>query len=140
MEKKTLILDASVIIKWYFEEQDSEKAIRIRDLYRNYIIEIIVPDLLYYEITNAIRFNRNITAREKIRIIKNLFEINLETKVLDTQDFIDALNSADKYDTTIYDTIYYILAKKLNGKYITADQDFYSKVNDKNVELLENWK
>jgi len=140
MEKKTLILDASVIIKWYFEEQDSEKTIRIRDLYRNYIIEIIVPDLLYYEITNAIRFNRNITAREKIRIIKNLFEINLETKVLDTQDFIDALNSADKYDTTIYDTIYYILAKKLNGKYITADQDFYSKVNDKNVELLENWK
>jgi len=139
MEKKTLILDASVIVKWYFEEQDSEKATRIRDLYRNYIIEIIVPDLLYYEVVNAIRFNKNITAREKIRIIKNLFKINLETKVLEKQDFIEALTSADKYDTTIYDTIYYILAKKLNGKYITADQDFYNKINDKYVELIKNW-
>lgn len=140
MEKETLVLDASVIVKWYFKEQNSEKAIRIRDLYRNYIVDIIVPDLLYYEVTNVVRFNNEITNRKKKRIINNLFNINLETRILDKSDFLDALNSAENSDTTIYDTIYYILAKKIDGKYITADQNFYNKINDEHVELIENWK
>ncbi len=140
MEKETLVLDASVIVKWYFEEEGSEQSNKIKELYRNHIIDIIVPDLLYFEFINAVRFNKDLTNREKNRIVKNLFNINLETIALGGSDFVDALNYAEKYDTTIYDTAYYILAMKLNCKYITADQDFYHKIQDKYVDLIENLK
>lgn len=140
MEKETLVVDASVIVKWYFEEEGSAQANKIKELYRNHIVDIIVPDLLYYEFTNAVRYNKDITNREKNRIVRNLFNINLETRALDGSDFVDALNYAEKYDTTIYDTAYYILAKKLKGKYITADKDFYKKINDKGVDLIDYWK
>lgn len=47
MSKTILVLDASVVIKWFSNEEDSEKAINIRDKFANGDILIVCPDLQY---------------------------------------------------------------------------------------------
>ena len=57
METEEIILDASVAIKWFTEETSHEKAKKFRERFLDGKINIIVPDLILYEIANALRFN-----------------------------------------------------------------------------------
>lgn len=51
MEKTPLvILDTSVIIKWFTNEENTDRSIEYRDRHIDREIEIIEPDLLLYEI------------------------------------------------------------------------------------------
>ena len=50
-----IILDASVIVKWFSEEEHTEKALEIREKVRRGEERVIVPDLLLYELSNLIQ-------------------------------------------------------------------------------------
>jgi predicted nucleic acid-binding protein len=139
MAEKTVVLDASVIVKWYCEEKDSDKAVEIKELYREHLIDIIVPDLLFYEVINAIRFNTDITSESKKKIAKNLFAIGFDTFTPSKDQFIEALELALKKNLTIYDSIYYIIAKDAGGIYVTADESFWKKIRSKSIVLLKDW-
>lgn len=52
MPAKKLILDASVVIKWFVDEEDSNKAILYLDTISQNQLIIIVPSLLFYEVGN----------------------------------------------------------------------------------------
>jgi len=44
-----IILDASVVVKWFSKEEYTEKALEIRGKVRRGEEKVIVPDLLLYE-------------------------------------------------------------------------------------------
>jgi predicted nucleic acid-binding protein len=51
-----LVLDTSVILKWYKEEEYTEIAVKLkRDLVEG-LNNVIVPDLILYEMANVLRF------------------------------------------------------------------------------------
>jgi len=52
-----IILDASVIVKWFSEEEYTDKALEIRERIRMEEERVIVPDLLLYELANALKYN-----------------------------------------------------------------------------------
>jgi predicted nucleic acid-binding protein len=139
MEKKTLVLDASVVVKWYCEEKDTDKALEIKDMYREHEVNIIVPDLLFYEVINAIRFNTEIGETSKKRIAGNLFAIEFDTVTPSRDQYLNALDMALKKNLTIYDSIYFIIAKDLDCIYVTADEDFWKKTKSKSINLLSKW-
>lgn len=139
MEKTTLVLDASVLIKWYYEEEDSEKAIAIRDMFDRSELDIIVPQILYYEVSNAIRYNKYLQLEDKNRIIDNLFSLGLETRLLSSEDMVRTNEMATKNDTTIYDTAYLAMARNFGIPLVTADEEFVKKVRAKDVVSLKDW-
>lgn len=57
MEKK-IVVDASVVAKWYLIEEYSDNAIKLRNDYVRGLVQIIVPSLLEYEVLNALRYSR----------------------------------------------------------------------------------
>ena len=140
MEKKALVLDASVVVKWYCVEKDSDKALEIRKRYREHKVNIIVPNLLFYEVINAIRYNLDIDDEAKKKIASNLLAIGFDTIIPSKEQYLEALDFALKKDLTIYDSIYYIIAKDANGVYVTADEDFWNKTENKVITLLKRWK
>lgn len=140
MERKTLVLDASVVVKWYCEEKDSDKALEIRKMYRENNVNIIVPNLLFYEVINAIRFNSDISEKAKKRIANNLLAIGFDTIVPSRNQYLEALSFALNKDLTIYDSIYYVIAKDTDGLYVTADENFWNKTKNKTIVLLGKWK
>jgi len=48
------VLDSCVALKWVLPEQDSDKAIRLRDEYRQGIHELLAPDVFVAEIAHAL--------------------------------------------------------------------------------------
>src|SRR5438046_5546465 len=48
------VLDASVAFKWVVPETDSDRAIRLRDDYRNQCVELISPDIFGPEVAHSL--------------------------------------------------------------------------------------
>jgi len=51
---KDLVVDSSVVIKWFSDEEDTEKALKIREDFLKGKNIIAVPDIQIYEIANAL--------------------------------------------------------------------------------------
>ena len=137
MEKRTLVLDASVIIKWFTQEEKREQAIELREKYINGEIEIVVPDIILYEISNALRFNPNFQEKDIKEAIQSLFDIEIEIIVPIPEILQKSADVAYSKNITIYDAAYIALAQLIDFDFVTADEKLYEKIKDiKGVFLL----
>jgi predicted nucleic acid-binding protein len=70
-----LVLDACIGIKWILPEQDSDKAIALRDDFQNQIHELIAPDTFPPEVAHALtRAERTGTISQQ-NAAKNFFQL-----------------------------------------------------------------
>ncbi|MBI5823506.1 MAG: type II toxin-antitoxin system VapC family toxin [Chloroflexi bacterium] len=118
------VMDASVGIKLFIEEEFSDKVQRLfARLTEDPQAEIHVPDLFYIECANILlkytrRFDRPL--EDSLADIKDLGELALKTT--STLELIeDALQLASEKKLTAYDACYAVLAQKLGLPLITAD-------------------
>lgn len=118
------VLDASVGVKLFVEEEFSDKVQRLfAKLAEDPQTEIHVPDLFYIECANILlkytrRFDRPL--KDSLADVQDLNSLAL--KVTSTADLIeDALQLAKKKNLTAYDACYAVLAQKLELPLITAD-------------------
>ncbi len=51
-----IVLDASVVVKCFSEEEYTKEALEIRERVRRGEENAIVPDLLLYELSNALKY------------------------------------------------------------------------------------
>jgi len=130
MAKRTLVLDASVIIKWFTQEEKREQAIDLREKHINGDIEIVVPDLLLYEVSNALRFNPNFKEEDIKKAIQSLFDIDINIVVPVQETLQEAVDIAYSKNITIYDAFYIALAQTIGFDFITADEKLYEKTKD----------
>jgi len=123
------VLDASVIVKWYRTEKGTDKAIKIRDGYKNGKYDIAVPDLVFLELANAIRYMEGSTVQDVHNVLDNFIKLDINI-IVPTIDLIkDASSLAYEYDITTYDdAIYLSLAQNLDFEFITADNRLFKKV------------
>ena len=114
------VVDASVVLKWYFPETLSDAARRLLDRTHQYV----APDLLFPEVGNAVwkRVRRGeLTRDEGQRLISNLADVAVET--ISTRGLIgDAFAIATASGQTVYDSTYLALAVRLDTQLVTADQ------------------
>lgn len=123
-----VILDSSVIIKWFCEEEDTEKSLALReDFIQNYL-EIAVPDLSLYEIANALRYNKSLKAEDVAEAVDSLFKLGIPIIVPTSEILNLAVVYAFKYNITVYDACFIALGKFLGFSCITADKKLYEKV------------
>ncbi len=134
------VLDASVIIKWFVVEEDSDKAEKILEQYKAATIDIIVPDIMIYEVANALRFNPFFNRKEKQNCINRLYSLDMFMTSPTEFSLIQSIKVAEEKDLTVYDTTYIVLAEHVGCGYITADEKCYKKVKDDYnfVRLLKN--
>ena len=123
-----LVLDTSVILKWYKEEEDSDKAIEIRDKSIRGEIQISVPDLVLYEMANAPRYSQQCTPDDIARVIDNFSKFEIDIVIPTTNLIKKACRLAVEYDITVYDGVYLALAEDLAFSLVTADLKFYRKI------------
>lgn len=130
MARRTLVLDASVIIKWFTQEEKRKQAVKLREKYINGEIEITVPDLLLYEISNALRFNPNFQEKDVNEAIQSLFDMEINIIVPVPEILQKAIDLAYSKEITLYDAFYIALAQIIDFDFITADKKLYKKIKD----------
>ena len=125
-----LVLDTSVILKWFTQENYSGVAVNIREDFYSGIHEIVEPDLLVYEFTNVLRYNPNYTTEDVVKAVDSLIEMGLDIVVPTAEVLKGAVTLAKKYDITVYDAVFVSLAKLIDATIITADEKLYGKVKE----------
>lgn len=135
------VLDSSVVLKWFVDEVDSGLAIHLRDEYVEGLREIIIPDLLLYEISNALRYNTNFTIKEIKDSIDSIIDLEIEI-VTPTKYLIHrSIEIARTDNITCYDAVFIALAVDIGDHVITADKKFHnslSKEYKKHIKLLSD--
>ena len=124
------VLDASVMVKWFSEEEYTDRALKLRDAFSIGEIELVVPDLMLYEVSNALRYNPDFDETDVSEAVGTLYDIGISIIVPNRDVINSALNLAYEHKITVYDAYYVALAKEINFKLITADRKLYLKIKD----------
>ena len=126
-KKNEYVVDASIVSEWFLVETDSDRAIRLRDEFATGRLRLTVPTLLFYEVTNALRFSGvfndiDLTLAAKSlskyrfgiwRPIGKLLELSVQLSV--------------KENVTVYDACYVALANRLKTRLVTEDGELLNK-------------
>lgn len=119
----SVVVDASVVIKWFIPEVGSDAASRL--LASEDRLE--APDLLFAEITNAIwkKVLRGQLTPDESRLlasdIENIAVGTTPCRVLAADAHAIALATS----RSVYDSMYLALALRLETRLITADERFF---------------
>ena len=134
----TLVVDASVAIKWMVRENDNDKARALFELPD----PLIAPDWLLIEAASALW--RKVKQSE-------LLQIHAERHLEDLPEFFsrlhpsqslvgDALRWSFRLKHPVYDCLYLALAIAQNCKFVTADDKFaHALVGAGLSERLHEW-
>ena len=139
---KKFVVDASVCLKWVFEEEDSEKARIIQKDFQDNKILLVVPNLWEYEIVSALSSGlrrKKITFSQAKLFLKTLMQAKPE--IVTISNLLDeCLENTKKYDLSAYDSAYVTLAKEDKMVFISADNKLVSKINDTKIAItLSAW-
>jgi predicted nucleic acid-binding protein len=124
------VLDTSVVIKWFssHEEADLENAMRLRDAIITTDRVVTVPDLLIYELANALRHNPHFTCDDVKDAIDAISDMGFAVMGVDSVLMVRALEIAYQFNTTVYDAYFMALAESVKSPFITADYRFHERV------------
>ncbi len=130
MERK-VVIDASVVVKWFVEEEYSREARLLRDAYASGILDLAAPSLLSYEVLNALKYSGAFGEDELKEIAEILDEFQLSLHDLSGELANKTVELAMRKGITIYDASYAALAESLDTIAYTADERLLRKVGGK---------
>ena len=135
-----IVIDASVALKWIKEEElFRDKALELFQNHKTDKNQIIVPDLIYIEVSNVLVTKSSFTDDNVKQALRFLFKAELKNYELSEKYLVDTSVLAKKYQTSVYDMLYAVIAKKLKTVLITADVKFIQKTNFPYVKLLSEY-
>lgn len=120
--QKRLVIDASVVVKWFVPETHAKEA---RQLLKHH--NLLAPDLLFLEVLNVLwqRVKNNLlTQKEATGMIATLLKAPL-TIIPSTNLTFSAFELAIQHNQTMYDCTYVALAIREKAPLVTADAKLY---------------
>ncbi len=124
-----VVADASVVVKWFVDEIYSENARKLREEYINGSIELASPELMPYEVLNALRYTKLFSKDELKLIARSLSLYGFKLYSLRGKLSERIAEIAVEKEITVYDASYIALAESLNSKLYTSDEKLIDRVN-----------
>jgi predicted nucleic acid-binding protein len=125
---KEIVLDASVAVKWFSEEEWTDLAVGLRNEHLAGRLVLVAPDLLIYEVSNALRHNPGFAAADVQSAVRDLFDLGLDLVPPSEEIFERAAALAFKHKITIYDACYLALAELMGLEFVTGDGKLYRRI------------
>jgi len=122
-----IVLDASVVLKWIFDDEvGAEPAARLKNAH-----------VAGHEIGNVLATKTRLSEAAIAEAFSLLWDFSLERFDLGLEEFQGGLVLSRKYKITLYDAAYVELSRRLKCTFVTADRKLYGKVKSiKSIELL----
>lgn len=123
-EPRTLVLNTSVAIKWYLNEELTDEAVRLLDSARDSTSELLAPGTLQPEFFNALwqRHRRGELKREEVRRVWSEFAAEDPASLYALKDLMPrAAEITVSSGVIIYDALFLALVENAETVMVTAD-------------------
>lgn len=126
-----IVVDSSIAFKWLRtkDEQFVQEALLLLTNHLKDKETIIVPQLLFLEIANALLTKTDTSTKQITIDLNKLFEAKLDSIPIEQEEINSAVKLAKKHKTSVYDMLYAVIAKKNKCILITADEKFIAKTH-----------
>jgi predicted nucleic acid-binding protein len=134
-----VVVDASVVVKWFLIEEFREQAIQLRDDYIKGKIELMSPAIMPFEVLNAIRYSSKGIKKDQLEGVgKSLLHYGIKYLSFNEERLLKTTEIAIEDDITIYDAAYIALAKMMQTNLYTADMQLIKKLDDTNKSFVRH--
>jgi len=136
MKQQILVIDSSVAIKWLHQENEDDIDLvdRIMKKAQNNLIELVMPELSKYEISNALLYKK-LELPILLRLCERFYTLPLKFIPEDLSVAEMTMEIAYQNNMTYYDASFIALAKKMSGSLVTANQK-HQKKKIKGIKIL----
>ena len=131
-----IVVDTSVVVKWYIPEQHHEQARALRDAYLDGAFDLVAPALMPFEAVNALKYSGYYDGERLEDASKSLLEYGIE--LVPFNDVGSIAKVADTLDITVYDAAYIALARKLDTNVYTADGNLLDDLDEAHSEVAKH--
>lgn len=119
---RSLVIDSSVAVKWFTQEAGTEAALKLRASVLSGKCRLEAPDLLLYELANALRFNPRLDADDVKLAIGSLINMGISFHPAGDALLVRAVDLAFRCRMTVYDSSFIALADIRGLPLVTADE------------------
>mgnify|MGYP001588614504 CR=1 FL=1 len=122
MAREKKVIDASVLAKCFLKESDSEKALLLIKDHVEKRLVLIVPELVFFEVLNAVRYQLKLSADELAEAARALIQFQLHVELV-SDAYVAKISSIGAiHDLTVYDAAYVALGELYGVEVISADK------------------
>jgi|SRR5665647_428039 len=136
---REIVLDSSVVVKWFSTETKSVEALKLLDSYLQGTAQLTISEILICEIGNALRYKPDYDIQKWKTALVQLFNLHMNLTPL-TEDLASRTGEiAYEGKVTFYDALPVAIAENRKTICITADEETqYKKLKPKDfpIELL----
>ena len=135
-----VVVDASVVVKWFVQEEWSEEAGALKEDYAAGKVDLIAPSVMPFEVLNALRYSGAFNEYELIEAAEALEDFQITLYGLEGNYAKETVKLAMRRGITIYDASYIALAIVRRAILWTADEKLLKKLEDiSNVAHIRNY-
>ncbi len=127
-----IVLDASIGVKWFKYENKSNTDLANKLLKQQFQneIEIIVPDIFFFEIINTLLSKKYLNVDDICSASESLHLMNMKV-IFPNKEIIDtSISISDRTKLTFYDSLYIAVAISERALLLTEDKEIL-KYGDK---------
>lgn len=131
-----MVLDTSVVAKWFVLEDGSDKARELRLLIAEGEFEAVAPDLIYYELGNLLSRQPAVEPGEVAEALAGIEELRLKI-VAPAKDVLRAAAVVVRAcGVTFYDAVFVALAQVTEDILVSADAKLVHKTTSLSIVRL----
>jgi predicted nucleic acid-binding protein len=128
-----VVLDTSIVVKWFADEEGSDKAFELLDRIAQGTLVLVEPVILPIELANALHFTYKFEASKIRYCLDRLTNMGIFYRQNDFQVMFETSELVANHNLTFYDALFMGVAIVNGCKLITADRkhhkpEFYDKV------------
>lgn len=134
-----VVVDASVVVKWFVDEENSSDAIHLRDDYVARLIDVASVELLPFEVLNALRYAPGIGEIDLKSVSTSLDAYQLSLEELRGDLAYRCIQNSLRYGISIYDSSYLSLGELKEIPVYTADEKLIRKVGSDTLRSISKY-
>lgn len=141
-----VVVDTNVVVKFFIEESDSDKADVLLESVLLGNIRLVVPDFLFIEFANVLwikTLREGLTETEALEKIAQLIALSSLMETIPSREIlVESFQASRNYEQAAYEAAFVALAESRSIPFVTADEKLYRKIRSrsKTARLLSDWQ
>ncbi|MBI3023134.1 MAG: type II toxin-antitoxin system VapC family toxin [Thaumarchaeota archaeon] len=123
-----VVVDASVVVKWFVEEEFEKEALKLRDSYVEGAISLSSPALMPFEVMNGLQVANN-NEQFLTDATESLTQYGIRLFLPLGPYLSDTMKVSGRSSVSTYDASYVALAERLGCLLYTADTELINRLS-----------